>query len=292
MTIQAVFVETGARADALGAASHVAAIARHETLYDRPIHQPHFDLVRPGETATQFRRRWRLDEQDLQLLNPGVDLENVSVGERLCVWRYDSERPTRSRLRPNRGRLDNGEPMPNGTGWIVRDSRFAYGARQTIDGLTHALRQVVASHPGGQNAMIADISKLGGGRLPPHVSHQSGRDVDVTYYRLTDEAPTFSRARVSELDLKRNWTFIRTLLVDHDIEYIFASRPIQRALYAYAESLGEHPAFLDRVFEVGTHGHRNARGIVRFSPGHDDHMHIRFACLPQDYRCSGSAHGN
>jgi hypothetical protein len=266
-------------------AGHIGSFARHFTVLDRPHHEPVFETLAPGGSIQSLRHRWQLRRRDFESLNPGVDLDSVRAGTELMVWSYDPDNPARSRLRPNRGRLLNGELMPEGDGWVIRRERLAFGATQTLDGLIHALRVTVAAHPKGQDMLIADISRQEGGRFHPHRSHQSGRDVDATYFRETTEEPTFSRTRSHELDLARNWTFLRTLLTQHDITYIFMARRLQERLMAYAESIGEHPAFLDGVFQFGPRHHRNSRAVIRYSPGHDDHMHIRFECTEDDVRC-------
>lgn len=269
----------------LATSDHVSAIAGHLALIDRPVRANVYDRVQEGESVVQLRQRWRLRESDLARLNPDVDLDQVEPGTQLCVWHQDTANTSRSCYRANRGRLQNGELMPPGEGWIIRNERLAYAVDQTIDGLIHAMRVVMSKHPEGQELLVADLSSRNGGRLRPHLSHQSGRDADVTYFRLADDQPSFSHVRVSELDLPRTWTFIRTLLVNHEIEYMFMSRAIQEALYRYAESIGEHPAFLDQVFQYGPRGHRNSRAPIRFARGHGDHIHIRFACGEDDLYC-------
>ena len=281
---------TAVEVDTLGRdlAHHVTAFSRHEAILDRPHHPPVSVAYDPAHSLIGVRRRWHLRTHQLAALNPDLDLDHVGAGTELVVWQYDPENPARSFMRPNRGRLRNGELMPNGNGWVIRNERVAFGATQTIDGLVHAARVVQAEHPGGQDIMIADISKQTGGAFRPHRSHHSGRDVDVTYYRNSTAPPEFRRVRPQQLDAARTWTFVRTLITDHDAVYIFMSRPLQVRLYEYAESVGEHPAFLAEVFQHGPRRHRNYRGIIRFARGHHDHMHIRFPCTDEDVRCRGA----
>lgn len=269
-------------------ANHAQAYAENLAVMDRPRHPAVTSVVDEGHSVFGLRRRWHLRSAELAEMNPGVNLARADVGTELVVWRYDPARPARSQRRPNQGRLVNGELMPDGTGWVVRDKRLAFAATQTIDGLVHALRVVQEQHPGGQSMMIADISKITGGPFRPHRSHQSGRDVDLTYFENTTDPPEFARTRPRELDAARTWTFLRTLITQHDITYVFVSRPLQIRLFEYAESIGEHPAFLAEVFQYGPRRHRNNRGVIRFASGHHDHMHVRFDCTPDDIRCRGA----
>jgi len=270
------------------AGAHAHAFAQNLAILDRPRHPAVTSIVGEEHSVFGLRRRWHLRTSELAELNPGVDLARAEDGTELVVWQYDPERPARSQYRPNQGRLVNGELMPSGTGWVVRNERLAFAATQTIDGLVHALRVVQEEYPGGQGMMIADMSKITGGPFRPHRSHQSGRDVDLTYFENTTEPPEFSRTRPQELDAARTWAFLRTLITQHDITYVFISRPLQIRLYEHAESIGEHPAFLAEVFQYGPRRHRNNRGIIRFASGHHDHMHVRFDCTPEDIRCRGA----
>ena len=52
----------------------------------------------------------------------------------------------------------------------------------------------------------------------------------------------------ANLDLPRNWALVRALLLCTDVETILLDIRIQRLLYAYALTLGEDKAWLDRVF--------------------------------------------
>jgi len=279
--------DTDANVQAGLLATRVEALSERFAITDRPRRESIVVELERGQSILQLRRRWSLRQEMLEAMNPGVDLRNPEPGTPITVWRYDPETPGRSVGRPNRGRLLTAELMPEGEGWVVRNDRSAWGAEQTIDALVHAARVVEAVHGDGQDIMIADLSTRRGGSFRPHRSHQSGRDVDATFYRNDTDEAVWSRTRPSELDAARTWTFVRTLLTQHDVTYIFMSRRLISALYSYAESVGEHPAFLDEHFQYGP-GHRNQRATIRFAAGHHDHMHIRFGCSEDDVRCRGA----
>ena len=280
---------TDAQLQARILSERVRVLSERAVIADRPYREPIVVELSEGQTLQSLRRRWSLRRDMLQRLNSGVDLDNVEAGVPITVWAYEPDHPSRSIGRPNSGRLQNGELMPTGEGWVIRDDRWAYGTAETIDALVHAIRVTLAQHPdGGQDIQIADISKRRGGRFRPHKSHQSGRDVDLTYYRLGGGDPVWARTRPAELDLPRTWTFVRTLLTQHDVTYIFMCSRLIRALYAYAASVEEHPAFLAEHFQSGSNGHRNGSATIRYAPGHDDHMHIRFGCAEGERRCRGA----
>ncbi|MCA9562241.1 MAG: penicillin-insensitive murein endopeptidase [Myxococcales bacterium] len=265
-------------------ADHVDARAEYRAVTDRPVQGERYVTLEPGHSLQALRYRWSLTTRQLEELNPELDWDNLEPGTEILVYRPTDE-PTISRLRPNRGNLLNAELMPEGDGWVLRRPFLSFGATQTIDAIIDSVREVELHHPGGQDLMVADISRREGGRFSPHRSHQSGRDVDLTYYRTEKGPARFTTTRPRELDAARTWTLIRTMLLQHDVVYIFMDRQLQIALYEHAESIGEHPAFLSDIFQYGPRRHHNNSAPIRVAPGHRDHFHVRFGCSENDVRC-------
>jgi murein endopeptidase len=174
---------------------------------------------------------------------------------------------------PNGGFLLNGVQMPPGDHYELVDPPHAWGTQETIDFLQTCIRKVNEVHPGSHPLYIGHISARRGGRLSPHVSHQSGRDVDVSYYYRGAARRWYRRAGPSNLDLARTWTFVRALLTETDVQLILIDASIQRLLRRHATKIGEDPAWLQSVFRGGPAGQR---AIIRHARGHATHMHIRF----------------
>jgi penicillin-insensitive murein endopeptidase len=174
--------------------------------------------------------------------------------------------------RTNGGALVSGIRMPEGANWQLVSPGLAWGTKETIDGLAHAIDAVAARFPDTPKAFIGDISAKNGGHLHPHVSHQSGRDVDLGYY-LTEGHRWYANASGSALDRARTWHLVRTLIADSDVEMILVDLSIQRVLKAYALSIGEDAAWLDEVFQVGG---KSRRPLIFHVKGHATHLHIRF----------------
>jgi penicillin-insensitive murein endopeptidase len=103
------------------------------------------------------------------------------------------------------------------------------------------------------------------------VSHQSGRDVDISFY-YANGARWYARASEANLDLPRTWSLVRALITETDVEMILVDQQIQTYLRRYAASKGEDPAWLAGVFQ----GQGATRPILRHAPGHATHLHIRF----------------
>jgi penicillin-insensitive murein endopeptidase len=119
---------------------------------------------------------------------------------------------------------------------------------------------------------IGHISGRRGGHLSPHVSHQAGRDVDVSYYYLPGEAKWYATARASNLDRERTWAFVKTLVTDTDVELILMDRSVQKLVREFALSHGENRDWVDQLFE----GTDTLPPLIRHAKGHATHIHVRF----------------
>lgn len=237
--------------------------------------------VEEGETWETLADRWGLSGTELAAYNPELDINALRPGDEVRVYRFHPELPSVSRGAPNRGRLINGMPMPDGEHWVVRRPEDSWGTTQTVSALIRGFTATAEALPGGGTPLVADLSRRRGGRLSPHRSHTSGRDVDVTYYR-TDPARTeiWERTRRSDFDTARQWELFRYWIERDLVSYIFIDNRLQRALYDYAAAQGEDPELLELAF-----GEVRGRGLLRYSPGHDDHFHVRFRCAPSDELC-------
>ncbi len=174
---------------------------------------------------------------------------------------------------PSGGILLNGTVMPAGPGWEVRLPAESLGTAETIAFIRTAVDKVDEIYPGSPPVSIGDISDSLGGRLNRHVSHQAGRDADIGFYYKNGRGGWYTAGSATNLDLPRNWAFVRTLLLCTDVETIFLDIRIQRLLYAHALSLGEDKAWLDRVFRF-VKGAKEAR--ICHASGHRTHYHVRF----------------
>jgi penicillin-insensitive murein endopeptidase len=151
---------------------------------------------------------------------------------------------------------------------------LAWATKETVDYLTAAISAVHKRHSGSHVLSIGHISANKGGYLSPHKSHQSGRDVDTSYYYKADQPFRWYRpANADNLDRARTWTFVRALLTDTDVEWIFINTSVQKLLKEYALSIGEDREWLDSVFQYGS---RHPWPLIRHAHGHDTHIHVRF----------------
>ncbi len=177
--------------------------------------------------------------------------------------------------RANSGVQFNAVRMPKGRGWKLMAPGLAYGTRETIDYLSRAIDATHARHPGSHKLYIGHISAKRGGYLSPHKSHQSGRDVDISYfYRSNKKLKWYRRVNAANLDRARTWAFVRNLITKTDVEYIFINTSVQKLLKEHALKIGEDKDWLNRIFQY--RGERKAIPIIRHARGHDTHIHVRF----------------
>jgi hypothetical protein len=173
---------------------------------------------------------------------------------------------------PHAGFLLNPVRMPKGKQWVISVPQHAYGTEETIRGLIRAIHRVHELFPGSPPVFIGSISPEGGGPAPPHVSHRTGRDVDVYFYR-TPGARWYTPATADDLDRARTWALLKAFLTLTEVEFVLIDRSVQDLLEPYALSIGEDPRWIAEVF----HGDGTIQSnLVKHVPGHREHMHVRF----------------
>jgi len=173
---------------------------------------------------------------------------------------------------PNAGALINGVQAVATALYKPVSPSGAWGTQETLDFLAKALGKVQEEFPGTPPLALGDIGGRSGGPSPPHVSHQSGRDVDIAYF-YNDGEGWYARGTAHNLDLARNWAFVRALIAETDVDLILIDHSIQVLLEDYARQHGEDPTWLSGIFR-GVPG--KLRPIIRHAPGHATHLHIRF----------------
>jgi len=177
--------------------------------------------------------------------------------------------------------------------------RNHWGRPRLVSALERIAGEVDAELPGGV-LVIGDLGAKGGGHIPGHASHRTGRDVDLLFYALTPAgapipSPGFVKYEADglavvpdsedyvRLDVAREWLLVKKLVTDREIgvQFLFISRPLEALLMDYARARGEP---LELQYRAQT---------VMLQPGdslpHDDHLHLRIACSPGEIQngCSG-----
>ncbi|MBL4683610.1 MAG: penicillin-insensitive murein endopeptidase [Nannocystaceae bacterium] len=184
--------------------------------------------------------------------------------------------------RPDAGWLVNGVRLPKGAGYHLRLPKSAYGSSHAVEqimiGLT--LFRLVSENP--HDLELGAMSRARGGELGGHRSHQSGRDLDIRLPRR-DGVPSWVELTRRRIDWLTTWHLVQAML-HADATAIFLDYAAQKQLHRAAKAAGVDRKELRRVLQYPDG--RSAAGIVRHSPGHEKHMHIRVGCGPYEVECA------
>jgi penicillin-insensitive murein endopeptidase len=203
---------------------------------------------------------------------------------------------------PNSGVQTGATELPRAGKGFVRyrpQGKNHWGRPRLVNALTRIAAEIAAERPGGV-LVIGDLGAESGGKIPGHASHRSGRDVDLLFYALTPSgaplvSPGFiryegdgmalepSHGDFLRLDVEREWLLVKKLVTAPEIgvQFMFISKPVEASLMAYARARGEPLELQDRA------------QTMMLQPGdslpHDDHLHLRIACSPEESLagCSG-----
>ena len=172
---------------------------------------------------------------------------------------------------PNAGGLVNGVRAVASPLYSLVSPGSAWGTQETIDYLNVAVQAVHDQFPDTPALALGDIGARRGGPLRPHISHQAGRDLDISFY-YRDGTRWYARGTRDNLDFPRLWAFVRALIEKTDIDLILLDHGLQEPLKEYALTIGEDPAWISQIFQ----GKGALRAIIRHAPGHATHLHLRF----------------
>ena len=251
--------------------------------------------VRKGESLSRIASRYGCSPGEIRARN-NLRGSTLVPGMELLVPRGAGrfEAPLvkgQSVGKPHRGRLVDGVQMPSDRAYYRRRSARAWGAAHAVAYTREAIKTVRTRYPKIHRLAIGDLSREGGGSLPGHRSHQSGRDVDLGFYyrRRPSEYPKeFAPGTKHNLDLAATWTLIDALLATRKlaggVEHIFLDYELQGLVYNYAKDHGVSRALLREVFQY-PHGKGHGGALIQHVPAHHDHLHIRYKCPPGDSGC-------
>lgn len=173
-----------------------------------------------------------------------------------------------------------------------------WGNPRLVDAIASVAERVQQRDPEGERLVVGDLSSRYGGKIPHHNSHRTGRDVDLLFYMTTPsgapiQTPGFVRVgsdglaeygtQYLRIDVERQWLLFKELLTSPlvEVQWLFVSRDIEAMIIDYAAA---RETDLDLVWRAET---------VMLQPGdsapHDDHVHVRIACRPDEavYGCEG-----
>ncbi len=181
-----------------------------------------------------------------------------------------------------RGRLENGACLPQAGFGFTHFGPNSCGTDELVAIVQHGLLEVAKEYPGTARVVIGSISSPTGGRIKPHKSHRSGRDVDIGFYaRNNRELSVFDELNPRDIDFEKTFFLMVSLVATGRVTNVFVNYQLQPYLYEAARGMGYDDAQLTWLFEY-PRGRGSKLGIIRHARGHTRHFHVRFACPDGD----------
>lgn len=183
---------------------------------------------------------------------------------------------------PDAGRLLNGTRIPEGEGYRLRFPKTAYGTTHAVEQVLASIRIFQRDYAYAGRLAISSMSSQGGGKLGHHKSHQTGRDLDIRLPRR-EGVPEQIPLKLRRVDWLAAWELIKAIS-QTDVVVVFLDYKSQKFVHRAAKAAGATDDELGRLlqFPRGSFAHR---GIVRHYPGHEKHLHVRWACGPCEPEC-------
>ncbi len=245
-------------------------------------------VVAPGETMTAIAAHYALsiaellERSDTEL----SDLNHVRVGQSFSFWVDDGLveefRPPLPKKTKRGGagehqRAKVSVQLLGGKHMHIKRPRLAFGTQKTVGLIERAVGQYKRRHARGPKVLIGNLSRQGGGKLEPHLSHRHGVDIDVGYVLKGETLSTtrFQGVNADTLDPKRTWALVKAFLDTDEVSYIFMDYALQKMLYEHAKSAGASQDDLDELFQY-PRGRGRSHGIIRHWRSHKNHFHVRF----------------
>lgn len=228
--------------------------------------------VKKGESLDTVADRLDVKAADLRKWNRIPD-PGPRKGQAL---RYCKVKQTPGSIgHPSRGSLVGGVSiLHSGKGYVLAPSRTrTWATRQVVSDIKSCMARYRTAFRKAPPVNIGDLSSRNGGSAAPHVSHESGRDVDVGYITIPPQSRgLFNRkARPGNLDYPKQWALLKCFLDNPRTQMIFIEASVADALQQYAAKKRSWRS------KYGT--------ILRLDRDHDSHIHVRFKCPKGDKRC-------
>lgn len=239
-----------------------------------------------GGTLRNVANLYKLYHHEIIELNPRLDPDQeLEPNTEVVVFRDRGGR-SESVGYPHDGGLDHGLPMLDGPGRKITAERWkTWATRDTVAQLDHVLRRWAEVEPKAPPVLVGNLSSRDGGPLSPHKSHQSGRDVDLSYLTKWNgkDAVTWQHIGSDNFDAELTWRLLKLLTQEARVEVIYMDRRIQKLLLEHAKRHDTiRKARLPNWLEVAG---SVEDALIRHVPGHQDHFHVRFACPADDRKC-------
>ena len=239
--------------------------------------------ARERDSWAKLAARYEVEAQDVRLWNPRAGRRRrPRHGQTLVLWLPSGassyplpegtasfpaiDKPTHGESvgKPNRGRLEHAARLPPGP-YVIRFDWQCFGSALAVWNIQRVIGGFRAETGYERDIFVGALSRRTGRRLPPHRSHQSGRDVDVRLPAMPHA--TGFKLSATEVDWHATWALVDAFVRTGDIAVIFLERKLRQRLRRAGVAMGADDTRIERVM---------AR--VRHSPGHTADIHVRFRC--------------
>ena len=248
----------------------------------------HYTIKRGGSMKI-VANLYKIFHHEIETLNPGVSLERELPPEtKLVVYRRKPGARSQSIGQPGRGSIQGAMPMVDGPGRILKHTPWKGWATQTtVATMDLVLQEWARRFPNRQPILVGNMSARNGGRLKPHSSHQSGRDVDLSYPQIWDrkEELNWRTMNAKNLDRDLTWSLLELLRETGGVEVILIDSKIQRLLHEYALETGRYSKKKLESWMEYPRPPGSGRPLIQHVRGHQDHIHVRFECTAFEPRC-------
>ena len=246
----------------------------------------------PPELSHQIAAHARADEPS----GPNPDAERaLTVEEVLALPGSHST----SIGAPSSGRIEGSIALPDEGPGFYHNTKRPYEARFGSVELVQLIIRAAANVAEQVPESLLTVNDLGledGGPIQQHGSHQSGRDADILFYSLDAHGKPIRSVGVPidpsgagvdfkdlrdpkddqpiKLDVKRTWQFAAALIevADDQLQRIFIVEHVRKMLLDEAARVKAPKKVVQRFADI----------TCQPQAPHDDHMHIRVFCSPED----------
>jgi penicillin-insensitive murein endopeptidase len=200
---------------------------------------------------------------------------------------------------PSTGQVRGAVALPDkGRGFYHNPNRpyeARFGTVELVQSIMRAAARLDDEMPGSV-LVVNDLGLRDGGPIRQHASHQAGRDADILFYSVDSQGQPLPSVGVPidpkgegtdfkdladpsddqpvALDVARTWRFAAALVevAADNLQRIFIVEHVRSMLLAEAARVHADPAIVQRFADV----------TCQPEAPHDDHMHVRLFCTPED----------
>ncbi len=235
-----------------------------------------YGVAKKNEKVGSFAKRYRIAEGTLRSWNALGTTAKLKAGKRYLVAKS-----------PHDGVTLKGGVLLEGDDehFIIQRPQRGWGKPLLVDAIRIGVHATQRQNPLMPHLIIGDLSKEGGGCLPPHKSHRGGIDADVgLYFRGAHQRKWLGGATPDTLDADRTWQLLRAFLATGKLQFAFIDYSLHQPLYEAGLRAGEPEEHLKAWFQWPRPIENAHETIIRHLAGHDNHMHVRFVC-DNDEQC-------